>query len=87
MDGATKGPVGFTGPLGKQLRNCELLQTENFSSIEIEEINVPDERELITNQKHLLNSYEEIRTGPYPDDISCILFTVDHATDNRFLHL
>ena len=69
LDGPTTGPTGFTGVLGKQLVNCELLPIVEFSRIGGEEIYVPDEHQLSTDQKYLLNAYQAITSGLCPEDL------------------
>ena len=54
LHGKTTGPKGFTGPLGRQLNNCEKLSVAEFDAIESPNIEIND-TELSTDQKYLLS--------------------------------
>ncbi|KAG7170172.1 hypothetical protein Hamer_G012424 [Homarus americanus] len=56
LDGKTTGPMGFTGPVGKQLNNCEKLQITEFDAIPSPDTDI-DDAELSTDQKYLLGIY------------------------------
>ncbi|KAG7161769.1 hypothetical protein Hamer_G007414, partial [Homarus americanus] len=52
LDSKTTGPMGFTGPVGKQSNDCEKLQITEFDAIPSPDIDKDDE-ELSTDQKYL----------------------------------
>ena len=60
LDGKTSGPTGFTGEIGKALKNCEKLAVNiHFTPITTEFINI-DCRDLSTNQKYLLEIHTAV---------------------------
>lgn len=62
LDGTTAGPNGFTGNIGKQLKECEKLPIVAYESIDTDEIAV-DVSDLSTDKKYLLQAYRAILTG------------------------
>lgn len=70
LDGPTTGPSGFTGPIGKQISNCELMAIVKFSKIESEEIVTEEDDNLSTDQKYLLEAFEAVKSGTCPEDLS-----------------
>lgn len=62
LDGKTTGPVGFTGPIGKQLNECEKIPVAEFDAIPSPNIDI-DDAELSTDQKYLLDIYREVSRG------------------------
>jgi hypothetical protein len=62
LDGKTSGPLGFTGPNGKQLLDCEKKPLEQYEAIESSNIEV-DADDLSTDQKYLLDIYKAVSSG------------------------
>mgnify|MGYP000386220669 CR=1 FL=1 len=62
LDDGTTGPIGFNGPIGKQLADVEVRRIVNFSSIDAALIQI-DKDGLSTNQKYLLDVFEAITRG------------------------
>lgn len=62
LDGRTSGPEGLTGPIGKQLVNCDKLPVVKFNSITSPEILVGD-NELSTDQQYLLEIHRAVSSG------------------------
>ena len=74
------------------MANCELLPILDFSKIAGEEITLPDECQLSTDQKYLLDAYQAITSGTCLDDVSyCKFSNIFRArwftTENRLLRL
>lgn len=69
LDGETKGPVSFSGPIGKLLELCEKLPVVNFKKIETELPNV-NLAELSTDQKYLYLICQAISTGNCPPNLA-----------------
>ena len=62
LDGKTTGPLGFTGNIGKQLKDCEHLPIMKFEPIDAEPLPI-DTEDLSTDQKYLLHAYQAVSTG------------------------
>ncbi|CAH0562813.1 unnamed protein product [Brassicogethes aeneus] len=62
LDGHTKGPYSFSGPIGKLLNDCELKSVENFQIIytELPEI---EKNDLSMDQKYLFDICKAIKSG------------------------
>lgn len=69
VDGKTSGPQTLSGPIGKQLENCEkrlVVQYRPISTV------LPDvaEADLSTDQKYLFKIVSAVATGVFPDDLA-----------------
>lgn len=62
IDGKTTGPQGFSGPIGKELINCENKPIVKYQRIEAVHIDV-DIEDLGTDQMYLAKIYNAIREG------------------------
>lgn len=69
LDGQTTGPVGLSGPIGKQLQNCENLPVVKFKRIDCELTNI-DKKDLSTDQRYLLSMCQAISNGNCSLDLS-----------------
>lgn len=69
LDGATTGPSGFSGEIGKKLQSCEFIPITNFQKIptELPEI---DMQLLSTDQKYLYNISLSISSGNVSEDLA-----------------
>lgn len=72
LDGKTTGPRGFSGPIGKQLENCEVLPVVPFTQIDS---NLPVNMEvgwsdLSTDQQYLMEISQAISKGHCPPDLA-----------------
>ena len=91
LDGKTTGPKGFTGPLGRQLNNCEKLSVAEFNAIVSPKIKIND-TELSTDQKSLLDIYRAVSGGSCSASLASrnpgkIVHSRWLTTANRFLRL
>lgn len=69
LDGATRGPGVFSGPIGKSMQNCETLEIKPFEKIYTDDIPVLHKSirdDLSTDQKYLYDLIEAIQTGKCP---------------------
>jgi hypothetical protein len=62
LDGRTSGPQGFTGPIGKQLQECENLPIVEYQNIAVE-IQSDNRSDLSTDQKYLLEIHQAVSIG------------------------
>ena len=62
LDGATSGPVGFTGKLGKALTNCEKLPIKQYQSIDCDLPAVISD-DLSTDQSYLYDMCDAVSNG------------------------
>ena len=69
LDGETTGPVGFKGPIGKQLNDCEKLPVTEYKKIPSENINT-DIRDLSTDQHYMLDIYKAVSSGECDDSVA-----------------
>lgn len=69
LDGESKGPNSFCGPIGRQLIRCETLPIVAFEPIEII-IPEVDRDVLSCDQKYLLDISLAIKTGSCSNDLS-----------------
>jgi hypothetical protein len=65
VDGKTTEPLGFTGPIGKQLNDCDTKPVVRYDAIASKGITV-DEDDLSTDQTYLLEIYRAFKTGVCP---------------------
>ena len=91
IDGATSGPQGFTGPIGKALASCHTFPVCNYDKIE-GELSMIDSEELSTDQKYLHDICSAVVNGHSSLDLSLRnLGAVNHArwltTGNRILRM
>jgi len=70
IDGVTDGPNSFSGPIGKELKNCENKPVVKFKAIDCILPDV-DKKDLSQDQKYLLNISEAIKSGYCSYDLSC----------------
>lgn len=63
IDGVTEGPNSFTGPIGKQLKNCELKTIVEFEAIDFPIPEVVEMNDLSEDQKYLLQICKAIKSG------------------------
>ena len=91
IDGATSGPQGFTGPVGKALASRHTLPVCNYDKME-GELPVIESEELSTDQKYLYDIFSAVINGHCSQD----LFlrnpgAINHArwltTGNRILRM
>jgi len=80
LDGATTGPRGFSGSIGKWLQTC------------IEQLSNLDPKELSTDQRYLLEMCNSISKGECSVDLSmrnpgCLNYSQWLTTANRILRL
>ena len=69
LDGKSNGPAGFTGKIGKALKNCEKLPVNvHFNPISTELITV-DCDDLSTDQKYLLEIQRATSKGQVDDPV------------------
>ena len=71
LDGVTHGPNSFSGPIGKQLKECNMpdLPVVAFQPIEGNVLPNIDPNELSTDQKYLLEICQAINTGQCNSDL------------------
>lgn len=91
LDGKTTGPMGFTGPVGKQLNDCEKLPITEFDAIPSPDIDI-DDAELSTDQKYLLGIYRAVSSGSCSSALAArnpgkMAHSRWLTTANRFLRL
>ena len=91
LDGKTTWPKGFTGPLGRQLNNCEKLPVAEFNAIVSPKIEIND-TELSTDQKYLLDIYKAVSGGSCSSSLAArnpgkMVHSRWLTTANRFLGL
>ena len=70
LDGGTSGLKDFSGPIGKNLVSCEKLQFVNFDAVDSPHSTVVDIRDLISDQKYLLDIWNAIKEGECSEDLS-----------------
>ena len=70
LEGKTTGPVGFTGKIGKQLKDCEMRPIVDFQRIPGEQI-ILDTDDLSTDQKYLLDVYHAVSSGNCSESMAC----------------
>ncbi|CAG9834785.1 unnamed protein product [Diabrotica balteata] len=65
LDGDTSGPRGFSGPIGKQLLQCDQLPIVAFKPIKGNLPTIPESilKELSTDQKYLYEMYHVVSSG------------------------
>ena len=69
LDGKTNGPAGFTGKIGKTLKDCEKRPVNvHFNPIPTERINVGCD-DLSTDQKYLLEIHTATSQGRVDDPV------------------
>lgn len=68
LDGRTVGPNAFSGPLGKQLQNCETLPVVSFEKI-TSELPFVDSADLSTDQKYLYEITSAISKNSFSADL------------------
>ena len=91
LHGKTTGPKGFTGPLGRQLNNCEKLSVAEFDAIVSPNIEIND-TELSTDQKYLLDIYRAVSGGSCSSSLAArnpgkMVHSRWLTTANRFLRI
>ena len=69
IDGATSGPQGFTGPIGKAFASCHTFPVCNYDKIE-GELSVIDSKELSADQKYLHDICSAVINGHCSFDLS-----------------
>lgn len=67
LDGNTTGPIGYSGPIGKVIPDCERLPVVDFNPIDCE-IPKVDKRILSKDQLYLLEISEVIKSGHCSED-------------------
>ena len=68
LDGVTHGPNSFSGPIGKQLKECD-MPVVTFQPIEGNVLPNIDPNELSTDQKYLLEICQAINSGQSSSDL------------------
>jgi len=65
LDGMTTGPHGFSGPIGKQLQNCQSLNPVRFERIEgnVQELLTEVKKDLSADQKFLHDMCQTVAMG------------------------
>ena len=69
VDGATKGPQAFSGPIGKSLTTCNSLPVCKYEKID-GELPMIDVQDLSTDQKYLHEICTAVINGQCPQDLS-----------------
>jgi hypothetical protein len=69
LDGATTGPHGFAGTLGKALHKCDELPVVEYRPVETDLPHV-DPRDLSTDQRYLYEITQAVSTGDCSRDLS-----------------
>lgn len=69
LDGHTKGPYSFSGPIGTLLSDCELKPVVNFKIVDAELPEI-DKKDLSTDQNYLLDICEAIKSGRCSDNLA-----------------
>lgn len=92
LDGKTSGPRCFTGPIGKQLANCENHPVVDFVPIPVDDLPAIDKDLLSTDQKYLYEIHESVSKGLISEDLAYRSpGNLNHArwltTANRLLRL
>lgn len=62
LDGETSGQRSFTGPIGKELKKCEIESLVSFTPIIVPTISI-DKADLNTEQKYLPEMYDAVSRG------------------------
>jgi hypothetical protein len=70
LDGETTGPSDFSGPIGKQLKECEKLPVVSFEKIETEIPSVDNKSDLSTDQKYLYEILTAVSEGVCSADLA-----------------
>ena len=91
LDGKTTGPKGYTGPLGRQLNNCEKLPVAKFNAIVSPNIEIIDTK-LSTDQKYLPDIYRAASSGSCSSSLAArnpgkMVHSRWLTTANKFLRL
>lgn len=92
LDGKTSGPRCFTGPIGKQLQNCETKVVVSFTPIAALLVTTIDKNDLSTDQKYLHEMHQAVSSGMLSEDLAKRSpGSLNHArwltTANRILRL
>ena len=70
IDGRAVGPQGLTGPIGKNLKNCEDLGIGSFAAIEVSyDIDITEPEKLRHDQKYLYDCFYAIKEGHCPESL------------------
>lgn len=69
LDGDTKGPYTFSGPIGSRLADCEKLPVVQFKSMEIELLEL-DKKDLSTDQQYLYLICQTITSGTCSESLA-----------------
>src|SRR6218665_186065 len=71
LDGATDGPRGFPGSIGKQLVTCSEQSVSSFEPVQLtEQLSNMDPKELSTDQRYLMEICNSIRIGDCGVDLA-----------------
>ena len=69
LDGATTGPFGFAGTLGKALNKCDELPVVKYRPVETD-LPTVDPRDLSTDQRYLYEMAQAVSSGDCSRDLS-----------------
>jgi len=69
IDGATTGPTGFSGLIGRLLGNCETLPVQKFTAIPCE-LPAVDRDKLSTEQAYLFDMCRAVSCGVVPEELA-----------------
>src|SRR6218665_1290215 len=93
LDGATTGPRGFPGSIGKRLVTCSEQPVSSFEPVQLtEQLSNVDQKELSTDQRYLMEICNSIRIGECGVDLAmrnpgCLNHSRWLTTANRVLRL
>ncbi|PGH37161.1 MAG: hypothetical protein CRN43_22805 [Candidatus Nephrothrix sp. EaCA] len=93
LDGATTGPRGFSGSIGKRLVTCSEHPVSSFEPVQLtEQLSNVDPKELSTDQRYLMEICNNIRIGECEVDLAmrnpgCLNHSRWLTTANRILRL
>lgn len=73
IDGKTKGPGVFSGPIGKAIQHCENLEVIQYTPITGQALSFNlEDMKLSSDQKYLYDICKAISTGVFPENLAAM---------------
>src|SRR6218665_1647801 len=86
LDGATTGPRGFPGSIGKRLVTCSEQPVSSFEPVQLtEQLSNVDPKELSTDQRYLMEICKSIRIGECGVDLVGLMQNPGNLNNSRWL--